>query len=151
MKIAAKRILWGKLINSGQTCIAPDYMLCTKQVEEKFLEAAKVILTEWYGSDAKKSPDLCRIINADHFRRLLDLLKSGKIVLGGRSDETERYIEPTIVVDVKVDDKIMQEEIFGPILPIFNVNSLQEAIEFINNRLISKYWLIKKIDLEKFF
>ncbi|KAF2896543.1 hypothetical protein ILUMI_09634 [Ignelater luminosus] len=134
--VAARRILWGKCLNAGQTCVAPDYLLCSKEVSEKFVEHARSILKEWYGDDVQKSPDLCRIINDNNFQRLTNLLKSSKesskIVVGGKSDPQERFIQPTILTDVKQNDPIMQEEIFGPILPIVHVNDAQEAIKFIN-------------------
>ncbi|XP_055851396.1 aldehyde dehydrogenase, dimeric NADP-preferring isoform X1 [Episyrphus balteatus] len=134
LRITTKRILWGKLINVGQTCIAPDYILCSKEVQEKFIAEAKEVLKEWYGENPKESPDLCRIINANNFQRLLGLMKSGKVAVGGKYDVTERFIEPTILTDVTPDDAIMQEEIFGPILPIYNVENAYDAINFINSR-----------------
>lgn len=134
MEVAVKRILWGKFINCGQTCIAPDYVLCNSDVEKEFLETAKRILLEWYGTDPKKSPDLCRIVNRNNFNRLQAILKSGKIAIGGKSDSEELYIEPTILTEVTEFDPAMQEEIFGPILPIFNVSNAYDAIEFIRRR-----------------
>nr|NP_001260775.1 aldehyde dehydrogenase type III, isoform U [Drosophila melanogaster]AGB93308.1 aldehyde dehydrogenase type III, isoform U [Drosophila melanogaster] len=134
MRTAVKRILWGKLINCGQTCIAPDYILCSKEVQEKFIVEAKDVLKEWYGENIQSSPDLSRVINANNFQRLLGLMKSGRVAVGGNYDASERFIEPTILVDVKETDPIMEEEIFGPILPIFNVESAYDAIKFINAR-----------------
>uniref|UniRef100_A0A034VXH6 Aldehyde dehydrogenase, dimeric NADP-preferring n=2 Tax=Bactrocera dorsalis TaxID=27457 RepID=A0A034VXH6_BACDO len=134
LRTAVKRILWGKLINCGQTCIAPDYVLCSKEIQEKFIAEAKDVLKEWYGEDIKSSPDLSRIINHNNFQRLLGLMKSGKVAVGGNYDASERFIEPTILTDVKADDPIMQEEIFGPLLPIFTVENAYDAIKFINSR-----------------
>ncbi|KAL9912830.1 aldehyde dehydrogenase type III isoform 3-T3 [Glossina fuscipes fuscipes] len=134
LRTAVKRILWGKLINCGQTCIAPDYVLCSKEIEKKFVAEAKDILKEWYGDNIRDSPDLSRIINKNHFERLLCYMKRGKVAIGGSYTPAERFIEPTIIVDVKPDDPVMQEEIFGPILPILNVESAYEAIKFINGR-----------------
>ncbi|KPU77073.1 uncharacterized protein Dana_GF13679, isoform I [Drosophila ananassae] len=134
LRTAVKRILWGKLINCGQTCIAPDYILCSKEVQEKFIAEAKEVLKEWYGENIQSSPDLSRVINANNFQRLLGLMKSGRVAVGGKYDVSERYIEPTILVDVKANDPIMEEEIFGPILPIYNVESAYDAIKFINAR-----------------
>ncbi|CAK1584388.1 unnamed protein product [Parnassius mnemosyne] len=136
IRVTAKRVLWGKFINAGQTCIAPDYVLCSKEVQDKFIEAARDILKEWYGDDAQKSPDLCRIINSRHFSRLqalVDACKS-KIAIGGGCDPKERFIEPTIVANVTGGEKIMEDEIFGPILPIVPVENAYEAIKFINAR-----------------
>ncbi|MCL4134850.1 UNVERIFIED_CONTAM: hypothetical protein GTU68_022009 [Idotea baltica] len=134
MDIAVKRIIWGKCINMGQTCVAPDYILCTKAVQEKFIEKAKEAIKEWYGEDPKQSPDLCRIINDRNFSRIVEYLKDGKPVVGGGFDAAERWIEPTILVDVSADSKVMTEEIFGPILPIMTVNSPTDAINFVNAR-----------------
>ncbi|XP_053683370.1 aldehyde dehydrogenase, dimeric NADP-preferring-like [Sabethes cyaneus] len=132
--ISTRRILWGKFINAGQTCIAPDYILCSKDVQERFLKEAKSVLKEWYGDNPKLSPDLCRIINQQHFQRLSGLLKGAKIAIGGDVDSTDKYIAPTILTDVKPDDPVMQDEIFGPILPILVVENAYEAIKFINAR-----------------
>ncbi|XP_076659453.1 aldehyde dehydrogenase type III isoform X1 [Halictus rubicundus] len=134
INIAVKRILWGKCINVGQTCIAPDYVLCTPEVQNKFLNEAHKVLKEWYGDNPKESPDLARIINDNHYQRLVKYLDGGKIAIGGQCDPAEKYIAPTILIDVKPTDPIMQDEIFGPILPFINVNNAYEAIQFINNR-----------------
>ncbi|XP_049293043.1 aldehyde dehydrogenase family 3 member B1 isoform X2 [Anopheles funestus] len=132
--IAARRILWGKFINAGQTCIAPDYVLCSKQVQKQFIEEARKVLKEWYGANPKDSPDLCRIINQNHFQRLTSLLKGANVAIGGETDLQDRYISPTILIDVKSTDPVMQDEIFGPILPILNVDNAYDAIKFINSR-----------------
>ncbi|XP_058122587.1 aldehyde dehydrogenase family 3 member B1 isoform X1 [Anopheles ziemanni] len=132
--VATRRILWGKFINAGQTCIAPDYVLCSKQVQKQFLEEARKVLNEWYGANPKDSPDLCRIINQNHFQRLTSLLKGANVAIGGETDLQDRYIAPTILVDVKSTDPVMQDEIFGPILPILNVDNAYDAIKFINSR-----------------
>ncbi|CAH0564129.1 unnamed protein product [Brassicogethes aeneus] len=129
-----RRLLWGKMTNAGQTCVAPDYVLCTKEVEAKILEAAKVIIKEFYGEDVKQSPDFCRIINDRHFDRVVRLLSSGKVALGGDYDAKERYIAPTILTGVSENDPVMQDEIFGPVLPIINVEDVKGAIDFINGR-----------------
>ncbi|XP_022230976.2 aldehyde dehydrogenase, dimeric NADP-preferring isoform X3 [Drosophila obscura] len=134
LRTAVKRILWGKLINCGQTCIAPDYILCSKEMQDKFVAEAKDVLKEWYGENIQSSPDLSRVINSGNFQRLLGLMKSGRVAVGGKYDAGERYIEPTILVDVKPNDPIMEEEIFGPILPIYTVESAYDAIKFINAR-----------------
>ncbi|XP_044758182.1 aldehyde dehydrogenase, dimeric NADP-preferring-like [Coccinella septempunctata] len=132
MEIAAKRILWGKCVNAGQTCVAPDYILCTKEVQEKFLIYAEQAIKEFFGNSVKASPDFARIINDYHFNRLVRLLKDAKIAIGGHTDPTDRFICPTIVIDVLPGEPLMQEEIFGPILPIVNVTNVQDAIRFIN-------------------
>ncbi|XP_044253617.1 aldehyde dehydrogenase, dimeric NADP-preferring-like [Tribolium madens] len=132
IEIAVNRIMWGKCLNSGQTCIAPDYLLCSKEVQEKFIETAKKVIPQWYGDKVKQSPDYGRIINDNHFKRIMRLLEGTKIAYGGEYDSQERYISPTIVVDVKPTDPIMQEEIFGPILPIIIVDNAVDAINFVN-------------------
>ncbi|KAI4456560.1 aldehyde dehydrogenase [Holotrichia oblita] len=132
--VATRRILWGKCINAGQTCIAPDYVLCSKQTEAKFIDSARNVLQEWYGKDPQKSPDLCRIVSDNHFKRISKFLFNGKIVVGGTADAEERFIEPTILTDVDGTDPVMQEEIFGPILPIVNCENVDDAIKFINGR-----------------
>jgi len=136
MEITAKRLVWAKFINLGQTCIAPDYVLCTKQVETQFVEKARALIGQWYGNDPQKSPNLCRIVNKRSWDRLHSLLKNtaGKIEVGGQVDSDDLYIAPTILTDVSEDELVMKEEIFGPILPIVTVNTALEAIEFINKR-----------------
>ncbi|XP_066140654.1 aldehyde dehydrogenase, dimeric NADP-preferring-like [Euwallacea fornicatus] len=132
--LAAKRIMWGKCVNAGQSCIGPDYLLCSEFIRDKFIQAAKVAVKEWYGGDVANSPDFCRIVNGNHFKRVLKLLEGKKVAMGGQTDSTQNFIEPTILVDVKPDDDVMQEEIFGPVLPILTVATPEEAIEFINAR-----------------
>ncbi|XP_050542659.1 aldehyde dehydrogenase, dimeric NADP-preferring isoform X5 [Daktulosphaira vitifoliae] len=135
MDIAVKRIMWGKCINAGQTCIAPDYILCTKQVQNQLVDKIKSTLKTWFTENPKDSPDFCRIVSEKHFKRLLDLMNtSGTIIVGGRHDQNELFIEPTVLTDVKPSDPIMKEEIFGPILPILNVDNAYDAINFINSR-----------------
>ncbi|CAH8869431.1 unnamed protein product [Trichobilharzia szidati] len=136
LDMAVKRILSSKLLNCGQICIAPDYVLCHESILLQFEEKIKIILQEFFGDDPQKSPDLARIINERHFKRLKNLLKQtkGKIVIGGKLDETDKYISPTAVFNVENDDALMQEEIFGPILPVLSVKSPSEAIQIINSR-----------------
>ncbi|KAK7083499.1 aldehyde dehydrogenase 3, member A2, partial [Halocaridina rubra] len=132
MDIAVRRIMWGKFINAGQTCIAPDYVLCTKEVQEKFVKKATEVLKDFYGENPKSSPDLCRIVTEKHVSRLSEYLKDGTVAIGGDVDVSEKWLSPTIMVDVPPESKLMTEEIFGPILPIMNVNSAYDAIKFIN-------------------
>lgn len=132
MEMAWKRILWGKLVNGGQTCVSPDYVLCTSKVQKTLNDYAAKIIKDFYGEDPKKSSDFCRIINDKHFDRISKLISaSGKPLIGGQSDNSERYISPTILVNVSPSDPIMQEEIFGPVLPIVTVNDVQEAVDFV--------------------
>jgi len=134
--MAAKRILWGKCMNLGQTCIAPDYVLCSKAVEKKFIEVASEVMVEWYGKSWKNSPDLPRIVNDRNFLRLQKILSStkGRVAFGGGTDQKERWVEPTIIVDVALTDSVMEEEIFGPILPILTIDGPDAAIRLINSR-----------------
>lgn len=134
IELAASRILWGKTINSGQTCIAPDYVLCNKSVEKKFLEVIPKVLKEKFGENIQYSNDFCRIINSNHFNRIINLLKDQEIAIGGKNDPSEKYIEPTICINVDPKSPLMSEEIFGPILPIIQVNNAADAIHFINGR-----------------
>ncbi|XP_051154267.1 aldehyde dehydrogenase, dimeric NADP-preferring isoform X1 [Leptopilina boulardi] len=153
MNITAKRILWGKFINNGQTCIAPDYILCTLEVQNRLVKEIKQVLKEWYSENPQNSPDLCRIISDNHFQRLSKFLTNGTIAIGGKTDPSEKFIEPTILIDVKPTDPVMQEEIFGPILPIVNINNAYEAIKFINDREkpLVLYVFSKNMDDAKLF
>jgi len=128
---AARRLIWGKCLNAGQTCIAPDYVLVTPGERDRLIGAIEHELFEMYGSDRLGSADYCKIINRRHFDRLRALLESGQVVIGGGVDEAGCRIEPTVLTDVAPDSPVMQEEIFGPILPILEVENLEEAIAFI--------------------
>lgn len=134
MEVAVRRLLWGKIMNAGQTCIAPDYVLCTKTVQEKLVSVTPKIMKQFFGDNMQDSPDYTRIINERNFTRLTQMLKNGKIAYGGNYDAKDRYIELTILTDVNENDPVMQEEIFGPILPLITVNNAQEAINFIKKR-----------------
>jgi aldehyde dehydrogenase (NAD+) len=126
--IAAKRIAWGKLINAGQTCISPDYLLVHSQIKDVFIDRIKHYIKEFYGENPAQSPDYGRIIHQKHFDRLIAFLDRGKIILGGDYNANDRYIAPTLIDDVTWDDPVMQEEIFGPLLPILTYNDLEDAI-----------------------
>jgi acyl-CoA reductase-like NAD-dependent aldehyde dehydrogenase len=133
IKVSARRIVWGKFFNTGQTCIAPDYLLVHKAVKEKLVTEMKKALTKFYGEDPKSSVDYGRIINERHFQRLVKLIK-GDVVVGGEHDSEERYIAPTLIDQVSLGDEVMEEEIFGPILPIMTYDKLDEALEVIAAR-----------------
>ncbi|NXR32344.1 AL3B1 dehydrogenase, partial [Zosterops hypoxanthus] len=130
----ARRVAWGRFFNAGQTCIAPDYLLCTIEMQEKLMPALREAIMEFFGPNPRESPDFGRIVSDKQFRRLRALLSSGRVALGGQTDETERYIAPTVLADVLPSDPAMQEEIFGPILPIVVIANMDEAIDFINAR-----------------
>src|ERR1700730_380687 len=134
LRVAARRIAFGRWFNSGQTCTAPDYVLVFKDVCAEFLKYLKQTLVEFYGEDPQKSPDYGRIVSDGHFNRLTRLLDSGTIFHGGRNDRSESFIEPTVLVNVSPDSPAMQEEIFGPILPILEVSGVEEVIDFVNAR-----------------
>ena len=134
VRVAARRIAQGRWGNCGQTCTAPDYVLVFKDVAQLFLEHLKETVVEFYGEHPQESPDYGRIINLRHFDRLVDLLASGSIYHGGRYDRIDRFIAPTILVNVSADSPVMQEEIFGPILPVLEVDGIQQVIEFVNAR-----------------
>ncbi|XP_049676304.1 aldehyde dehydrogenase family 3 member B1-like isoform X2 [Accipiter gentilis] len=168
----ARRVAWGRFFNAGQTCVAPDYVLCSAEMQEKLLPALREAITEFYGPNPQESPDFGRIVGDRQFQRVQALLHSGHTAIGGQTDAEERYIgeglgrtagrrgelqgggptrcgprhlarqprlsslptAPTVLVEVQQDDPIMQEEIFGPILPILTVASVDDAIAFINAR-----------------
>jgi len=133
IKTAAKRIAWGKFLNAGQTCVAPDYLLVHSSVKVELLEALKNSIRDFYGVNPKLSPDYARIINKDHFHRLCSYLKEGDIFSGGRYDEEEYYIEPTILNNPKNEAGVMEDEIFGPVLPILEFESIADAIYRVNS------------------
>jgi aldehyde dehydrogenase (NAD+) len=119
IKQAARKIAWGKSLNAGQTCVAPDYLVAHQDIHDELIKAIMSEFKAFYGSDASKSPDYGRIVNTQHFERLVGMLNStAGTVLGGRHDSSMRYIEPTIISNVDVHDSTMTEEIFGPILPV---------------------------------
>jgi aldehyde dehydrogenase (NAD+) len=136
LAVAARRITWAKFMNAGQTCIAPDYVLVERPVRDQLVEKLQGAITEFYGSDPRTTPDLGRIVNQRHHERLSGLLDGagGSVACGGSGDAASRYLAPTIVVDPDVDSGLMTEEIFGPILPIVAIDSVEEAIAFVNER-----------------
>ena len=130
----ARRLVFGKMLNAGQTCVAPDYVLVTEEVAPRLRKQLVKAVAELYGKDPAKSADLGRIINEQHWDRLNGLLDSGTVLAGGRGDRDSLYLEPTILTDVSPDSPVMQEEIFGPILPVLTVQDLDDAMAFINAR-----------------
>jgi acyl-CoA reductase-like NAD-dependent aldehyde dehydrogenase len=132
IKTAARRIAHGRFVNSGQICTAPDHVLVWPEVKDEFVEHLVATVHEFYGDDPQQSPDYGRIVNRKSTERLAGLLDSGKAVVGGRADLDDRYIAPTVLVDVAWDSPIMKEEIFGPILPVLEVDSVQAVIDWVN-------------------
>jgi len=132
--IAGRRIAWGRFLNSGQTCIAPDYVLCSPAMQEKLVPQIAAAVKEFYGEDPQKSNSYGRMVNANHFRRVAGLVDKDKVAFGGQMDEADLYIAPTVLTGIPADSPVMQQEIFGPILPIINVGTMEEAIAFVNSR-----------------
>ena len=134
METTARRIVWGKFMNAGQTCVAPDFVVVDRHVRDRFMEAMKQALHEFYGDDPRKSSDYGRIINRKHFDRLTSYLTSGHVVHGGQQDAGDLYVAPTILTDVPTDAPVMQEEIFGPILPVAEFDQIEEALGLLRDR-----------------
>lgn len=133
VQTTARRLVWGKFFNNGQTCIAPDYVLVEESVKEPVVKAMQGYIKEFFGEDPQKSDSYGRIVNGNHFKRLTGLVAESKgSVLAHKTDETDNYISPTLVTDVTADDKLMAGEIFGPILPIMTVKNIDEAVNYIN-------------------
>jgi aldehyde dehydrogenase (NAD+) len=131
VKVAARRIAWGKFMNAGQTCIAPDYVLVHERREAELLRELGSAVREFFGDDPKSTRDYARVVNRRHYERLAKLLGDGEPVIGGQSDASDCYIAPTVLRGVRKDAPIMQEEIFGPILPVLTVKSVDEAIDIV--------------------
>ncbi|MBY6837990.1 aldehyde dehydrogenase [Clostridium botulinum] len=130
IKVVAKRIIWGKTLNAGQTCVAPDYVLVHASVKDRLIKEMKKAIQEFYGTDPEKSTDFGRIINEKHFKRIKNIIDNDKefIVYGGKTNYKTNYIEPTIMDITSFECACMQEEIFGPILPVISYNELNEVI-----------------------
>ena len=133
LKLAAKRIVFGKYLNCGQTCVAPDYILCDRSVKDAFLAEVKEQIRLQFGQDPLRNPDYGKIINEKHFSRVSGLINPDKVVWGGKTDPVTLKIEPTVMDSVTFEDAVMQEEIFGPLMPVLTYDSLDEAIAKINS------------------
>lgn len=134
IEVAAKRVAWGKSLNAGQTCIAPDYLMLHKNIKDKFLAELEKAFRELLGDDPQKSEHFVRIVNDAAFERLAGYLADGDVVFGGKTDKSERYFSPTVLDHVSPDSPVMQEEIFGPIFPVQTFSSLDEVIRFVSMR-----------------
>jgi aldehyde dehydrogenase (NAD+) len=134
IKVAARRVAWGKWLNAGQTCIAPDYVLVDETVKDKFVDALRESITDFYGENPHTSDSYGRVVSPRHFDRLVQLMNGGTPIIGGESAAADRYIAPTVLDNVNIDAAIMQEEIFGPLLPIISTKNTNEAITFITSR-----------------
>jgi len=134
LDVTARRLVWGKFYNCGQTCVAPDYVLVEESIHDAFLNRVLATIREFWGDDPQKSPDYGRVVNARHLKRLLALLEGSDVVAGGNAEEADRYLAPTVLDNVSPDAKVMQDEIFGPIMPVMTVPNVDAAIRFINAR-----------------
>ena len=134
VRLAAKRVAWGKTLNAGQTCIAPDYVLIHEDVKAEFVEEFRRALVELHGEDAQLSKHYVRMVSDKAFERVSGYLAEGRVLVGGRVDASDRYIEPTLLDNVSLDSAVMTTEIFGPVLPVLTIKSIDEAIAFVNDR-----------------
>ena len=151
IEVAAKRIVLGKFLNAGQTCIAPDYILAHESIKEKLLNSLAETIKQFYTSDPSSSYDYGKIINQKRFQMLTGYLANGRIFYGGHFNEDALYIEPTILTDVSLNDRIMKEEIFGPILPVFSFSTTEEAVTIVqqNKTPLAFYLFTKNKKVEK--
>jgi|SRR5690554_107779 len=131
LKIAAKRIVWGKFINAGQTCVAPDYLLVEEKIKSEFIDLLKNTIIDFYGPNPQESPDYPRLIDENRFDVVSEFLREGKIEHGGKTDRKDLYIEPTLLTQVDMDSKVMRDEIFGPVLPILSFNNSDEILKIV--------------------
>ncbi len=134
IKVSAQRIVWAKFLNAGQTCVAPDYILVDKQIETDFLNALKQEILKYHESDTRLKNNYLRIINLNHYERLCSLIEAEKIYFGGLTDKQKRFIGPTVLTNVSFSDKIMQDEIFGPLLPVIGFDNLDAAIKAVKTQ-----------------
>lgn len=133
VKVTARRIVWGKFYNAGQTCVAPDYLLVHEAVKAPLLVAMKACVSEFFGENPQASPDYGRIVSERHFDRLKSFV-TGDVVIGGDADRATRYLAPTVIDNATMADKVMEDEIFGPVLPILSYKTLDEAIRIAKER-----------------
>lgn len=134
LKLAAKRLVFGKYLNCGQTCVAPDYILVDKKVKDEFINQMKIQIEKMFGKEPLDNPDYGKIINQKHFDRINGLIDSKKVVFGGKSNDKTLQIEPTVMDYVTADDAVMQEEIFGPVMPVITYDTIDEAEQFVRDR-----------------
>ncbi|MEP2654033.1 MAG: aldehyde dehydrogenase family protein [Paraglaciecola sp.] len=151
LEVTAARIVWSKFMNAGQTCVAPDYVLVEKCFAPQLIEAIKVKIEAFYSANISESNDYGRIVNGRHFSRLVTYLEGQNIVYGGDNDADSSYIQPTIVLDPAVDSPLMEQEIFGPILPIITLENIQQAVPFVTKRAkpLSLYLYTKDKNFEQ--
>ncbi|MBL7994775.1 aldehyde dehydrogenase family protein, partial [bacterium] len=151
LRVSAKRIVWGKFFNAGQTCISPDYVLVHRNIKAEFIGLLLKTLNERYGSDPSNDIDMARIIDVRHFLRLEKLLATGKIIYGGKKEKEKLFIQPTLMEISDPESPVMAEEIFGPILPLLEFDSIDQAIATVRRHPypLSLYVFTKNRDYEK--
>ncbi|MDD4848179.1 MAG: aldehyde dehydrogenase family protein, partial [Bacteroidales bacterium] len=145
LKLAAKRIVWGKFLNAGQTCIAPDYMFVHQNVKDELLTLMQAEIQNMFGENPQESPDFPRIVSHKAMERLEKLIHNGRLVCGGDFDAEKRYIAPTIFDEIQPEDPIMQEEIFGPLMPVMTFTDITEVVEYLhqNEKPLAFYYFTK--------
>ncbi len=153
LDVAARRLAWGKFTNAGQTCIAPDYLLVHNSIHDTIIDRLRGAIRSFYGHDPRQSADFGRIVNLKHLQRLVKLIDPEKLAVGGDVDESDRYLGPTVMTDVTMNDPIMADEIFGPILPVMRFETLDEAFEIVSQRPnpLAAYLFTKEADEERRF
>ena len=134
IKLAAKRIVFGKFLNCGQTCVAPDYILCDKSIKDELVSEIKKQIKKQYSENPLKNPDYGKIVNEKHFKRICSLIDGKKVVIGGKTDNNTLQIEPTVMDNVTFDDKIMGEEIFGPVLPVITYGKQSDIFRLLQGK-----------------
>ncbi|TCS94929.1 aldehyde dehydrogenase [Hazenella coriacea] len=134
LDLAAKRLIWGKFVNAGQTCVAPDYLYVHKDIKEELLVKMKQVITSFYGDKPLENPDYVRIVSEKHFHRLEQFIQDGEVVVGGETDASRCVIAPTLLENVSWDSPVMQDEIFGPILPILPFTQLDDVIQLVREQ-----------------
>ena len=153
IKLTAKRIVWGKFVNCGQTCIAPDYIMVQNKIKDKLIEALKYSIQDAYGTNPMESKSYGRLVNKSNFDRINKMVKGGKIIYGGDSDASKKFISPTLLLDQNLESGALKEEIFGPVLPIITYDSIDEAYNIIDRfeKPLGAYIFTKnKKSIEKF-
>lgn len=132
LDLSAKKIVWGKILNGGQTCIAPDYIIAHKDIKNHLIESIKKYIVSFYGEDPMKSKDYASVINERHFNRILNLINHEKVVYGGKNDKNTLKIEPTILDNINLDDDVMKDEIFGPLIPVLEFQTIEDIVKIVD-------------------